>query len=127
MKKKIVTVLAVALSLLLLLGSCAPAYKGDARTGSYIAYGADGKTVVYRLTLNEDGRGDIVHYPSFGGETREEIIFEFRDDTLNLHGTEVVGGVIGRSELWGEIALLGDSYTFELRTANGVLANFVKE
>ncbi|MBE6567312.1 MAG: hypothetical protein E7657_01495 [Ruminococcaceae bacterium] len=125
MKKKLWIL--VALSLALLLSACAPVYKGDARTGNYIAYGADGKTVVYRLTLDEDGRGAIVHYPSFGGETREEIIFEFQGDTLNLHGTEVVGGVIGRNELYGTVSLLDDVYTFELRTDDGVLANFVKE
>ena len=127
MKKRLFTLLALALALLLMLASCAPAYKGDARVGSYIAYGADGKTVVYRLTLGENGTGEIIHYPTIGGETREEIIFEFRDENINLHGTEVVGGVVGRSELWGEVALVGSAYTFELRSQGGVLANFVRE
>ena len=127
MKKKNLMVLALALSLVLLLSSCAPAYQGDSRIGSYIAYGADGKTVVYRLTLEEDGTGALIHYPSIGGETREEIIFELREDTLNLHGTEVVGGVIGRNEVWGDVTILGDAYTFELRSGNGVFANFVRE
>lgn len=125
MKKKLLVLL--ALTLALLLSACAPAYRGDARTGSYIAYGADGKTVTYRLTLDEDGRGTIIHYPAIGGEEREDIIFEFRDDALNLHGTEVVGGVIGRGELYGTVSQLGDRFTFELRSADGVLANFVKE
>ena len=83
--------------------------------------------MVYRLVLEEDGRGSITHYPSFGGETREDVIFEIKDGFVNVHGTEVVGGVIGRSELSGEIAPIGDSYTFELRSSDGVLANFVKE
>ena len=127
MKKRILTVASLLLALVLLLAACAPAYEADSRIGSYIAYGADGKTVVYRLVLEEDGRGSITHYPSFGGETREDIIFEIKDGTLNVHGTEVVGGVIGRSELSGEVAPIGDAYTFELRSADGVLANFVKE
>ena len=127
MKKRLFTLLALALALLLAFTSCSPAYEGDARVGSYIAYGADGKTVVYRLTLWENGTGEIIHYPTIGGETREEIIFEFRDDNINLHGTEVVGGVVGRSELWGEVALVGSAYTFELRSQGGVLANFVRE
>ena len=127
MKKKLVFTLVLALAFLLAFSSCAPAYRGDARVGSYVAYGADGKTVVYRLTLEENGKGVIIHYPAIGGETREDVFFEFRDTTLNVHGTEVVGGVIGRSEVWGEVALISDAYTFELRSAGGVLANFVKE
>ena len=127
MKKRIFALLALCAAFLLVFTACAPAYKDDARIGSYVAYGADGKTVVYRLVLEEDGRGSITHYPSFGGETREDVIFELDGETINVHGTEVVGGVIGRSELSGGIALLGDGYTFELRSKDGVLANFVKE
>ena len=127
MKKRILTLAALLLSLLLLFVACAPAYESDSRIGSYIAYGADGKTVVYRLALEEDGKGSITYYPSFGGETREDVFFEIRDGVINVHGTEVVGGVIGRSELSGEIAPIGDSYSFELRSSDGVLANFIKE
>ena len=129
MKKSLFLALALCLCAVLVLSSCAPAYRDDARVGTYIAYGADGKRVDYRLFLNEDGTGDLIHYPLIGGETREEIIFEFRDDVLNLHGTEVVGGVIGRNELTGKVELVGDAYTFELRgsSSGAVFANFVRE
>lgn len=129
MKKRLLFALLFSLCALLILSACAPEYRDDARIGTYIAYGADGKTVVYRLTLDEDGTGALIHYPSIGGETRESIIFEFRDDTLNLHGTEVVGGVIGRNELTGTVSLVGDAYTFELRgsLSGAVFANFVRE
>ena len=129
MKKTLSFVLLLLCALALLLSACSPAYRDDARIGTYIAYGADGKTVVYRLTLEDDGTGVMIHYPAIGGETREEIIFELDGDTLYLHGTEVVGGVIGRNELTGTVFPEGDSYTFELRATSGggVLANFVKE
>ena len=119
----------LCLCLALLLSACSPAYQGDARLGSYVAYGADGKTVTYRLTLDEDGTGVMIHYPSIGGETREDVIFELDGDTLNVHGTEVAGGVIGRSEITGTLSPVGDSYSVELRgTSSGTpLANFVKE
>ena len=129
MKKKLFSLAVLLLCALFLLFSCAPAYEGDARIGTYAALGADGETVVYRLTLEADGTGEMIHYPTIGGETREDIIFEFKDDTLYLHGTEVVGGVIGRNELSGTLTLEGDVYTFELRSgASGTpLANFVQE
>ncbi len=115
MKKRILLGLCLLLAGLLLLLGCAPSYRGDARIGSYTALGADGKTVNYRLVLYENGEGEIVHYPSFGGETKEKIIFEFEDEFLVLHGTEAVGGVVGRNEYLGEMILSGDSYSVELR------------
>ena len=129
MKKRLFTLLALVLALLMTLASCAPAYEGDARVGSYIAYGADGKTVVYRLTLWENGTGEIIHYPTIGGETREEIIFTFEENNLVLHGTEVVGGVVGRNEFLGTVALSEDKYSVELRSmdSSAPLATFVQE
>ena len=127
--KKLALSLLLVLSLLFALLSCAPAYEGDARIGSYIAYGADGKTVVYRLTLSENGTGEMIHYPAIGGETREEIIFTFEESTLVLHGTEVVGGVIGRNEFLGTPTLSVDKYSVELRAvdSSAPLATFVQE
>ena len=128
MKKKLSLLTALLLFVCLLLASCAPAYLDDARIGTYAALGADGKTVVYRLTLDADGTGKITHYPAIGGETSEDIIFEIKDDTLYLHGTEVVGGVVGRNELHGTLTLESDAYTVELRSDSGApLANFVQE
>ncbi|MBE6656074.1 MAG: hypothetical protein E7609_04305 [Ruminococcaceae bacterium] len=129
MKKILFFTLILCLCAPILFSACAPAYRDDARTGTYVAYGADGKRVDYRLTLEEDGTGEIIHYPHIGGETREDIIFELRDDVLNLHGTEVVGGVIGRNELTGTVELVGNEYTFELRgsSSGAVFANFVRE
>lgn len=127
--KKILLSLLLVLSLLFSLLACAPSYKNDARIGSYIAYGADGKTVVYRLTLTENGTGEMIHYPTIGGETREEIIFTFEENNLVLHGTEVVGGVVGRNEFLGTIALFADKYSVELRSmdSSAPLATFVQE
>ena len=129
MKKRFSFALVFCLCLALLFSACAPAYKDDARLGTYIAYGADGKTVTYRLTLSDDGTGVLIHYPAIGGETREDVIFELVGDTLNLHGTEVVGGVIGRNELTGTVTITAEEYTFELRgsTSGTVFANFVRE
>ena len=129
MKKRIALFLVFALSLVLLFTSCAPAYEGDARVGSYIAYGADGKTVAYRLVLEADGTGEMIHYPAIGPEEKEDIIFELTDDVIHVHGTAVSGGVIGRNELSGKPVLEGDAYTFELRsgTSGTALANFVME
>ena len=128
MKKKLFALLALVACFALLFVSCAPAYRDDARIGKYTAVGADGETVVYSLTLKPDGRGVIVHYPVIGAEEQEDIIFEIKDDTLYLHGTEVVGGVIGRNELYGKLVLEFGSYTVELRAAGGApLANFVQE
>lgn len=127
--KKLALSLLLALALLFGLLACAPAYEGDARIGSYIAYGADGKTVTYRLTLHSNGEGEMIHYPTIGGETREEIIFTFEGTTLLLHGTEVVGGVIGRNEFVGTPALSEDKYSMELRgmDSSAPLATFVQE
>ena len=127
--KKILLSLLLVLSLLFSLLACAPSYKNDARIGSYIAYGADGKTVVYRLTLTENGTGEMIHYPTIGGETREEIIFTFEENNLVLHGTEVVGGVVGRNEFLGTVALSEDKYSVELRSmdSSAPLATFVQE
>ena len=109
--KKILT-LALSLCLLLaLLASCSAPYLGDARMGEYTAFGPDGERVVYRLTLEESGKGVMIHYPTIGGETREEIFFTFDGDVLRLHGTEVVGGVIGRNEFYGTVALASDHAT----------------
>ncbi len=128
MKKKILCLLALFACALLLFSACAPAYEGDARLGTYAALGADGKTVVYRLTLEADGTGVIIHYPTIGGEESEDVIFEIDGDTLYLHGTEVVGGVVGRNELHGTLAKENDAYTVELASDAGTpLANFVQE
>ena len=127
MKKRLSFALALLLGLALLFSACAPAYRGDARIGAYVALGADGKTVVYRLTLDANGTGELVHYPTIGGETREDIIFEIKDDTLYLHGTEVVGGVIGRNELRGKWILENGAYSVELGSGTGApLGNFVQ-
>ena len=127
--KKILLSLLLVLSLFCSLLACAPAYEGDARIGSYIAYGADGKTVVYRLTLTKNGTGEMIHYPTIGGETREEIIFTFEENVLVLHGTEVVGGVIGRNEFLGTAVLSEEKYSVELRSvdSSAPLATFVQE
>lgn len=127
MKKKLCLLLALILGALFLFSACAPSYLGDARIGDYLALGADGKTVVYHLTLDADGTGAITHYPTIGGETREDIIFEIKDDTLYLHGTEVVGGVIGRNELHGTLVAESGAYTVALVSDSGApLANFVQ-
>ena len=113
MKKKILCLLALFACALLLFSACAPAYEGDARLGTYAALGADGKTVVYRLTLEADGTGVIIHYPTIGGEESEDVIFEIDGDTLYLHGT---------------LAKENDAYTVELASDAGTpLANFVQE
>ena len=127
--KKTVLFLLLILSLLFGCLACAPAYRGDARLGSYIAYGADGKTVVYRLSLYENGEGEMIHYPTIGGETREEIIFTFEGDKLVLHGTEVVGGVVGRNEFLGTLSLSEEKYSVELRAmdSSAPLATFIQE
>ena len=128
MKKKLFALFALLSCVAMLLASCAPAYRDDARIGKYTAVGADGETVVYSLTLKPDGRGEIVHYPVIGAEEREDVIFEIKDDTLYIHGTEVVGGVIGRNELYGTLVSEFGAYTVELRAAGGApLANFVQE
>lgn len=123
-------ILSFTISLLLLLSlfACSPAYRGDARVGTYIGLGADGEAVVYRLTLSEDGRGTLIHYPTIGAETEEEIIFAIDGDELRLHGTAVTGGVIGRSEYYGVLTAQND-YSFELCSSeSGVaLALFVRE
>lgn len=116
MKKRWILGVSLLLAALLLLVGCTPAYRNDARLGSYTALGADGKTVTYRLVLYENGEGEIIHYPSFGGETKEEIIFTFEDDLIVLHGTESVGGVVGRNEFLGEMTRSGETYSFELRS-----------
>lgn len=122
------SLLLVALLVLSLFG-CGNSYAGDGRIGNYIAYGPDGETVTYRLELYENGEGKMVHYPAIGGETSEEIIFTFEDENLVLHGTEPVGGVIGRNEFLGKATQDGSKYTVELRSvaAGTPLATFVQE
>lgn len=130
MKKRIAVSLALVLVFLLLFVGCGARYKDDARVGSYVAYGADGKTVTYRLTLDTRGEGKMIHYPAFGPEESEEIIFTFEgEDGILIHGTEAVGGVLGRNEYTATVALEGSKYAFELRAvATGVpLAVFVQE
>lgn len=137
--KKTLFLSLVFFALLALLSACAAPYRGDVRVGEYTSLGADSKTVVYRLTLNEDGTGTFIHYPTIGGETKEEIFFTFDEDVLRLHGTEVVGGVIGRNEFYGTLFLASDHspdagnravvYEVELfASQSGVaLGNFVQE
>ncbi len=120
--------LACALILLFLFAACSPAYRDEPRVGTYVGLGADGETVVYRLTLSEDGRGTLTHYPTIGGETAEDIIFAIDGEELRLHGTAVTGGVIGRSEYYGILKADSD-FSFEMYSVEtGVpLALFVKE
>ena len=137
MRKILSAVLALCL-LALVLSACSAPYAGDARMGEYISLGPDGETVVYRVTLDASGKGEMIHYPTIGGETREEIFFTFDNDVLRLHGTEVVGGVIGRNEFYGTVALASDHsanvgnqaivYAFELYSSQThiSLGNFVQ-
>lgn len=129
MKKKIALSLALLLVLLTLAVGCGTSYANDPRIGSYIAYSPDGETVAYELTLYKNGEGEIVHYPVIGGEEREEIIFDFTgEDTVLIHGTAAVGGVLGRTEYIGKVSLTNGAYDIELRSADtGVpFAHFVR-
>ena len=128
MRKILSAVLALCL-LALVLSACSAPYRGDARMGEYISLGPDGETVVYRVTLDASGKGEMIHYPTIGGETKEEIFFTFDNDVLRLHGTEVVGGVIGRNEFLGTLSLTVEKYSVELRAmdSSAPLATFIQE
>ena len=131
MKRNLSFILALALSLALFaLTACSADYSDDARVGEYVALGPDGQTVEYRLTLESDGEGKITHYPAFGAETTEDIIFTVEQgDTLVLHGTEAVGGVVGRNEYFGTFVAEEGGYAVELRMVDtgGVLGLFTME
>ena len=129
MKKKSFFSLLLALLMLFSLVGCGTSYRDDARIGSYVAYGPDGERVEYRLVLHENGEGEMIHYPIIGGEEKEEIFFTFEGETLTLHGTEEVGGVIGRNEFLGNMVSDGKKYTVELRSIDSSvpLAVFVQE
>ena len=127
-RKSLISLLLIAALLLSLVG-CGTSYEGDERIGSYVAYAPDGERVEYRLTLNADGEGEMIRYPIIGGEEKEEIFFTFEGETLTLHGTEEIGGVIGRNEFLGSMVHDGSKYTVELRSIDSSvpLALFVQE
>ena len=120
--KKILSLVLCFCAIALLVTSCTPAFKGDERMGEYTALADDGKGVQYRLVLNENGEGTLTHYSTIGPEETEEIIFTIDGDRLLLHGTERVGGVIGRNEFEGVFVKEGDAYAITLRSAQSGVA-----
>ena len=123
--KKTLSLLLCLCALFTLLAACSPAFKGDAHVGEYTALADDGKGIQYRLVLNENGEGTLTHYSTIGPEESEEIIFTIDGERLLLHGTERVGGVIGRNEFEGTFVLEGNAYTVTLRSAqSGVSLSF---
>ena len=129
MKRTACLILALLLALSALT-ACGADYSNDVRIGEYVALSPDGETVEYRLKLKTNGEGTITHYPAFGPETTEDIIFTVEEsDTLVLHGTEAVGGVVGRNEYFGRFVAEGKGYTVELRmvSTGGVLGLFTME
>ena len=122
MKKKAAVLLLLA-ALALGLMACAPDYTGDERLGLY----ENGEG--YTLVLEADGKGTMTYTSSYGILTEEAVVFDFeKDGTLVLHGTEEVGGVVGRTEFYGRPQKTEDGYTLTLRAVDtGVtLAPFVK-
>ncbi|MBQ9735409.1 MAG: hypothetical protein IJV96_01320 [Clostridia bacterium] len=120
--KKTLSLLLCLCALFALLSACSPAFKDDARIGEYTALADDGKGVQYRLVLNENGEGTLTHYSTIGPEETEDVIFTIDGDRLLVHGTERVGGVIGRNEFEGVFILEGDAYTVTLRSAQSGVA-----
>lgn len=128
--KKICSLFLLFALVLLAMTGCGADYSGDVRIGEYVALGPDGETVEYRLALTADGEGTVTHYPAFGAPTTEDIIFTVEEgDTLVLHGTEAVGGVVGRNEYFGKFVAEGKGYAVELRMVEtgGVLGLFTME
>lgn len=99
--------------------ACAP-YAGDARLGTYVS--TDGR---YRLSLTEDGTGEITYFSAVDGETREKIYFSFDGDTLSLRGDAKSGGVVGRCDYDGTCT--DGTFTLANRETGLPLADFVKE
>lgn len=99
--------------------ACTP-YAGDTRLGTYLS--TDGR---YRLSLTEDGTGEITYFSAVDGETRERIYFSFDGDTLSLRGDAKSGGVVGRYDYDGTCT--DGAFTLANRETGLPLADFVKE